>query len=138
MGAAVGLIVGLWVGVGVFIQALLVAMVADIVTGVIAAGGEGQISSAVSMRGLAKKATELILVMLTAWLTANLRGYLGEGFPAPEALAGAFFLTELVSILENAKRVGVDLGPLERVLAVARRTPPPSSPPAPSPGAPHG
>lgn len=138
LGAGVGLIVGVWVGLGVFVQALLVVMVADVVTGLIAAGVEGQISSHASMRGLAKKATALILVMLTAWLTANLHGYLGDGFPAPNAVAGAFVLTELVSILENAKRVGVNLGPLERVLAIARQAAPPEQPPARAPGAPHG
>jgi len=133
IGAAAGLIVGLWVGLGVFVQALLVVMVADLVTGLIAAGYEGRISSGASLRGLAKKATQLILVMLVAWLSANLNGYLGDGFPGTEAVAGAFILTEIISILENAKRVGVNLGPLERVLAVARQTQPPQQPPPPRP-----
>lgn len=134
LGAGAGLIVGLWVGLGVFVQALLVVMTADVVTGLIAAGVEGKISSHASLRGLAKKATQLILVLLVAWLTANMSAYLGEGFPGADALAGAFVLTELVSILENAKRVGVNLGPLERVLAIARQ----STPPVRAPGAPHG
>lgn len=124
VGGAVGLVVGVWLGLGVFVQALLVVMVADVVTGLIAAGVEGTISSGASLRGLAKKAVQLILVLLVAWLSTNLRGYLGDGFPGADAVAGAFILTELISILENAKRTGVSLGPLERVLAVARQTQP--------------
>lgn len=128
IGAAVGAVVGIWVGLGVFVQALLVVMVADVVTGLIAAGVEGTVSSKASLRGLAKKATQLILVLLVAWLSLNLGGYLGEGFPGADAVAGAFVLTELISILENAKRTGVTLGPLDRVLAAARQAQP--QPPA--------
>ena len=132
LGAAAGLLVGLWLGLGVFVQALLVVMVVDVVTGLIAAGVENRISSGASMKGLAKKAMQLILVLLTAWLQLNLSGYLSDGFPGTEAVAGAFIVTELISILENAKRTGVSLGPLERVLAVARQTQPPpaTQPPA--------
>jgi len=132
VGAAGGILVGLWVGLGVFVQALLILMVADLVTGLIAAAVEGTVSSVASGRGLAKKADALILVMLTAWLSVNLHAYLGEGFPGADAVAGAFILTEIISILENAKRVGVNLGPLDRVLAVARQgrsTEPPGLPP---------
>lgn len=125
VGAVAGMVMSLWLGLTVFVQALLVVMIADVVTGLIAASVEGRVSSHASMRGLAKKATQLILVLLVAWLTTNLHGYLGDGFPVPNAVAGAFVLTELVSILENAKRVGVNLGPLERILAVARQTQPP-------------
>lgn len=134
LGALTGAIVGIWIGFGVFIQALLVVMVADVITGLIAAGVEGRISSAASLRGLAKKSTQLILVLLVAWLSANLRGYLGDGFPGADAVAGAFILTEVISILENAKRTGVQLGPLERVLAVARQAQPPPPPSAPRQG----
>lgn len=132
VGAVSGIVIGLWVGLGVFVQALLILMVADLVTGLIAAAVEGTVSSAASGKGLAKKAVALILVMLTAWLSANLTQYLGEGFPGADAVAGAFVLTEIISILENAKRVGVNLGPLERVLAVARQGRPQE------PGPPHG
>lgn len=132
VGAVGGVVVGFWVGLGVFVQALLILMLADVVTGMIAAAVDGNLSSAASRRGLAKKATALILVMLTAWLSANLTAYLGEGFPGADAVAGAFVLTEVISILENAKRTGVNLGPLERVLQVARGANPQQ------PGPPHG
>ena len=121
-GALAGIVVGVWVGFGVIVQALLILMVADVVTGMIAAAVDGNLNAGASGKGLAKKATALILVMLTAWLSANLHEYLGEGFPGADAVAGAFILTEIISILENAKRTGVNLGPLERVLAVARGT----------------
>jgi len=141
LGAVGGLILGVWVGLGVFVQALLVVMLVDVVTGLIAAGVQGVISSGASMRGLAKKTTQLILVMLVAWLSTNLGGYLGDGFPGADAVAGAFIVTELISILENAQKVGVSLGPLDRVLAVARQTQTKPKPDPPGPaltGAPHG
>ena len=142
VGAVGGAILSVWVGLGVFVQALLVVMVADVVTGLIAAGAMGTISSGASLKGLAKKSVQLILVMVVAWLSANMSGYLGDGFPGADAVAGAFIVTELISILENAQKVGINLGPLERVLAVARQTQPPQQPPAPPhvpmPGAPHG
>ena len=125
IGAMTGIVVGFWVGLGVFVQALLILQVADVVTGLIAAAVDGNLNSAASGRGLAKKGVALILVMLTAWLSINLRGYLGDGFPGADAVAGAFILTEVISILENAKRTGINLGPLERVLAVARQAQPP-------------
>lgn len=124
VGAVAGIAIGLWAGIGVIVQALLILMLADVVTGMIAAAVDGSLNSAVSGRGLAKKATALILVMLTAWLSANLHEYLGDGFPGADAVAGAFILTEVISILENAKRTGVNLGPLEKVLAVARGSQP--------------
>ena len=130
IGAMTGIVVGFWVGLGVFVQALLILQVADVVTGLIAAAVDGNLNSAASGRGLAKKGVALILVMLTAWLSINLRGYLGDGFPGADAVAGAFILPEVISILENAKRTGINLGPLERVLAVARQAqPPPPQPP---------
>lgn len=140
VGAVAGIVMSLWLGLTVFIQALLVVMVADIVTGLIAAGVEGRVSSHASLKGLAKKSMQLILVMLVAWLSANLHGYLGDGFPGADAVAGAFIVTELISILENAQRVGISLGPLERVLAVAKQAQPPEEPPqrAAAPGPPHG
>jgi len=133
IGAAAGLVVGFWVGLGVFVQALLVVMVADVATGMLAAAVDGNLNSAASSKGLAKKAVALILVMLTAWLSSNLHAYLGDGFPGADAVAGAFILTEVISILENAKRTGVNLGPLERVLAVARQSQPPPAQPPPQP-----
>lgn len=138
VGAATGLVVGFWVGLGVFVQALLILQVADVVTGLIAAAVDGNLNSAASGRGLAKKGVALILVMLTAWLSLNLRGYLGDGFPGADAVAGAFILTEVISILENAKRTGINLGPLEKVLAVARQSQPPQAQPPPQTGASRG
>jgi toxin secretion/phage lysis holin len=128
VGAAAGIVVGLWVGIGVIPQALLILMVADVLTGTIAAACDGGLNSAASGRGIAKKTMALILVLLTAWFSLNLSLYLGDGFPGADAVAGAFILTETISVLENAKRTGVNLGPLERVLAVARQDRQPGPP----------
>jgi toxin secretion/phage lysis holin len=121
IGAAVGAGLAIWLGMDVFIRALLVLMAADVATGLIAAAVNGTVSSAASRHGLARKAATLIVVMVTGWLSVHLGDYLGAGFPGGQAVAGACCLTELISMLENAKRAGMSLGPLDRVLQAARR-----------------
>lgn len=128
VGAAVGLVMSVWMGLGVFVQALLILQLADVLTGLIAAGVYGEISSIVSRKGLARKATALIVVMVVAWLSANLGEQLGAAFPGGQAVAASFCLTELISMLENARKIGLDLGPLDRVLQAARGAKP--APPA--------
>lgn len=129
MGLALGTLMGVWVGLGVFVQALLILQLADVLTGLIAAGLAGTVNSTASTRGLAKKATALILVMVCAWLSANLGEELGAAFPGGQAVAASFCVTELISMLENARRTGLSLGPLERVLAAAQSSQTPKAPP---------
>lgn len=128
VGAAVGMVASVWVGLDVFVRALLVLMLADVLTGLIAAGIAGDISSAASRRGLGRKAVTLIVVLVVGWLSANLGDHLGASFPGGQAVAASCCLTELISMLENARRAGMQLGPLDRVLAAARGVQPPSPP----------
>lgn len=119
-GAVGGVVVGVWVGLGPLLQALLVLMVADVITGILAAAINGEVNSAASRKGLTRKALKLLLVFVIGWVSETAGAAIGVSLPAGQALAGGYCLTELVSLLENAQRAGVDLGPLARVLAGAR------------------
>jgi toxin secretion/phage lysis holin len=85
--------------------ALLILMGLDILAGIICAGKRREISSDASFSGTARKVMELILVLgvyALAW---------GLGLPKElgSAAAGAFCVTELISIVENASAIGVPI-----------------------------
>jgi len=100
-----GFVIALWLGLSMAMQALLVLMAADIATGLLAGGKRGELDSEVSYRGMRKKAMQTILVGLTAYL-----GSLSViNLPLGEGVAWSFCATEVLSILENADRLGVNL-----------------------------
>jgi toxin secretion/phage lysis holin len=119
LGGIAGAGVGLWAGVSPLLQALVVLMVVDVITGVLAGAISGQVSSAVGLRGALKKGLILALALTVSWLNAQTDLSLGVAIPAAPAVTGWFCLQELISILENAHRSGVNLGPLKAVLAIA-------------------
>ena len=127
-GAAIGVVVGVWVGLDVFLRALLVLMLADVMTGLIAAALDGTVSSDASRKGLGRKAATLIVVLAVAWLSANLGEQLGSAFPGGQAVAASCCLTEMISMIENAQKAGMNIGPLDRVLAAAKGTRPTEPP----------
>ena len=121
-GSGIGLAVAAWIGIGPFIQVLLVLMLADIISGMLAAIVTGGMSSDRSRRGMAKKAMELLLVLVVGYMSEHLGSDAGFSLPAGKAVAGFFCATELVSILENAVRAGINIGPLKAVLEITRKT----------------
>ena len=78
---------------------------ADIATGLLAGGKHGELDSEVSYRGMRKKAMQTILVGLTAYL-----GSLSViNLPLGEGVAWSFCATEVLSVIENAARLGVTM-----------------------------
>lgn len=120
-GSGIGLVVAAWINIGAIIQVLIVLMLADIVSGMLAAIVDGGISSEKSRRGMAKKALELLLVMTVGYAAQHLGSDYGITLPGGNIVAGFFCTTELVSILENAARAGINLGPLKVVLEITRK-----------------
>ena len=101
---------------------LTVLMMLDIVTGVLAAAIERQLSSNVSWNKMTRKIVTLMLVIL-----AILVEPLAQGVPV-EALACMFYIvTEGMSILENAGRAGVPLPPVLKDVLVRLRERPPNA-----------
>lgn len=106
------LIAGLWGGFHPLLQTLIVLILLDFASGLLYAWIAGAVSSDASYRGMAKKA--MMLLLIGAAHTYNATQPLG--FDAAAAVAAFFCTTELISITENAGRLGV---PLPRVLAKA-------------------
>ena len=100
-----GAIYGWLVSLPHVIHALLILMALDVVSGLIAAAKNGEIRSDKSFLGTARKAMQLILVMSSGALAW------GMGLPTEvsSAVAGAFCVTEMISIVENAAKIGVPI-----------------------------
>ena len=85
---------------------ILVTMAAiDYITGMIAAGYNGQLKSKVGFKGIAKK----VVLFLLVGVAAQLDTAIGSNSAIREATIFFFMGNELLSILENAGRMGIPL-----------------------------
>lgn len=100
---------------------LMVLMGLDVLTGVLAAGKERRASSEAAHRGMVKKGATLLLIVAAVVVEPFL-----PGVPLAMLGAGGFMLVELLSLVENAGRLGVSVGFLR--LALAKLQPPNGSP----------
>ena len=110
--AALAVAAGLWGGFHPLIQTLAVLILFDFASGLLYAWGAGTVSSDASYKGMGKKAMMLLLVGAANAYNATQP----LGLDAGAAVAGFFCATELISITENAGRLGV---PLPKVLTAA-------------------
>lgn len=83
---------------------LVTFVVLDYILGVAAAINEGKLSSKVGFKGITRKIVIFIIVA-----TAKILGYniLGVGMILRDAVIGFYIFNEGISLLENAKRLGV-------------------------------
>ena len=82
---------------------LLVFVVIDYITGVIASGIEGKLSSGIGMRGIAKKVFIFVIVAV-----AHLADQaIGDGSLLMDAAIFFYMANEMLSIIENTGRVGL-------------------------------
>ena len=116
-GALLGLAMGAWLKLDWTVQAFTLAMFADIATGLLSGGKAGELDSTISWQGMRKKAMMVVLVGLAGWLGTNPQA----PFPGASVAAGAFLVTELLSIIENSSRLGLDVSWLSAYL---KRVPP--------------
>lgn len=116
---AVGLVTS-WLGALAMPVYVLVGLnIADYLTGLVAAPYRGeQRSSAVGLRGIAKKVSMWLLVALGGvmdWLLAYAMETVGMEipfhFPVAALVAAWLICNEIVSILENIGDIGVELPP---------------------------
>lgn len=103
-----GLIMGAILGdIDGFLIAFLIFILCDYITGMISAAVRGELSSRIGIRGIAKKAGELILVIV-----ANVMDSLVfNGDSSSFRLMAILFLigNEGISILENLREIGVPI-----------------------------
>jgi len=113
--ALAGLAGLLWGALAPVIQVLLGMMALDIGTGVMAAIMTGTLSSKASWRGVAGKAMVIMLVVAVGLLQSLWEHYSGITITLPtgtdlslsEAVAAAYIVHEIISILENADRAKI-------------------------------
>mgnify|MGYP000846285169 CR=1 FL=1 len=84
---------------------LLVFVVIDYISGVVAAAIEGKLNSAVGLRGIAKKVFIFVLVGIANLVDISL----GDAHLFRDATIFFYLANELLSILENAGRIGLDI-----------------------------
>lgn len=96
-------------GWSVLLKVLLTFVVADYATGVLASALEGRLSSAIGARGISKKVTIFLFVAL-AHLADTVLG--NETSFIRDAAIFWYLANELLSIIENAGRIGVPVPPM--------------------------
>lgn len=99
-GAVVGYLFGGW---SVLLQILLAFVVLDYLTGLLASGVEGKLSSKVGFKGIAKKLMIFILVAVGHLVDKAV----GQGHVVSDTIVFFYLGNELLSILENAGRTGL-------------------------------
>ena len=112
MAKAAGVAIGGFAFHHQIVQWLIFAMLADVVTGLIAGWYEKRLDSDVSFRGMCKKSMMIVLVLVGELITRAAQSEpalvsIGGGIHWDALIAGGFFVHELISIAENAGRVGI-------------------------------
>lgn len=92
-------------GWSVALQTLLIFVAIDYLTGVIAAGKEGKLSSNVGLKGIAKK----VMIFFVVAVAHQVDILLGDGHVFRDAAATFYIANEAISILENAGRIGIPI-----------------------------
>lgn len=100
IGAVIGYLFGGW---DVLLQILLVFVCIDYISGLLASGVEGKLSSKVGFKGIAKKVMIFALVAVAHMIDKAL----GESHIFRDAVIFFYIGNELLSILENTGRIGV-------------------------------
>ncbi|GLV66601.1 holin [Bacillus mycoides] len=101
-GAFLGYFLG---GEDVVLKVFIILAIVDYTTGMIAAAYNGELKSKVGFRGIAKK----VVIFLLVGVAAQLDLVLGSNSAIREATLFFFIGNELLSILENAGRMGIKL-----------------------------
>ncbi|MGX5768812.1 phage holin family protein [Bacillus cereus] len=87
------------------LKVLVIMAAIDYITGVVAAGYNGELKSKVGFKGIAKK----VVLFLLVGVAAQLDTALGSNSAIREATIFFFIGNELLSLLENAGRIGIPL-----------------------------
>lgn len=106
-GAITGYLYGSW---DTLLQVLLIFVIVDYLTGIIAGGANGKLSSKVGFRGILKKVLIFIIVAVAHWVDVAVDVALGENVAIFRNATIFFYLAnELLSITENAGEMGVPI-----------------------------
>lgn len=93
----------LWGEWSVLLGILVAFVIADYVSGVMAAGVEGKVSSSIGFKAIPKKVMIFVMVAVGHLIDQAL----GNGHFFRDAVVFFYLANELISIIENAGRVGL-------------------------------
>lgn len=121
LGGTLGVIAAFLVALPLTVQILFGLQVLDVVSGLIAAAREGKVSSNDGKKGLLKKlgvwAVLIGIYLIQQILPPDIWPQIGQVAISPfVGFAGLYAGMEFVSVLENAERAGVDIGPLRPLI----------------------
>jgi toxin secretion/phage lysis holin len=113
-GAAASYLFGGW---STLLGVLLTFVVIDYVSGVIAAGAEGKLKSKVGLIGIARKVFIFAMVAIAHLVDSAL----GDQHVLRDATLFFYLANELLSIIENAGRVGLPVpAPIQKAVEVLK------------------
>ncbi|MGD6968800.1 phage holin family protein [Rossellomorea vietnamensis] len=92
------------------LMVLIIAMILDYITGLIAAGINGELSSSTGMKGIGKKVLVFSLVAAAHLIDT----ILGNQHIIRDSTIIFYICNEILSIIENAGRAGLPIPPLLR------------------------
>lgn len=99
-GAVTGYLFGGW---SALLQILLALVVLDYISGLIASGIEGKLSSKIGFKGILKKVMVFVIVAVAHLVDKAI----GEGSMIMNAAIFFYLANEVLSIIENAGRTGL-------------------------------
>lgn len=92
------------------VRLLIIAQIADMIMGMMIAYGEGKLSSAAAWTGMRKKSVMIILVVIAFAVDRVFHSTIPVGI----AVSGYYCAVEILSITENAAKLGVPIAPALR------------------------
>lgn len=114
-GATASYLFGGW---SALLNVLLVFVIFDYLTGIIAAGLEGKLSSRIGLRGIAKKVFIFVIVAVAHLVDQTL----GDSHFFRDTTIFFYLANELISIIENGGRIGVPIpGVINQAVEVLKR-----------------
>lgn len=104
--AALGAISGfLWGGWSMSLQILLTLSLIDYLSGMLASGVEGKLSSRIGFKGIAKK----VMIFLIVAVAHLIDKAIGQGSIIESMVVFFYIGNEVLSIIENSGRVGLPI-----------------------------
>lgn len=103
----------------IFVLGLVIlAMILDFLTGYAAAWADKRVTSSIGINGLLRKAVSIIILISIIPLLALFPPLIGDS--ALMVIYMSYLVFEWTSILENLRKLGIDIGPLEKVLGMLK------------------
>jgi len=87
---------------------LLAFIIADYITGIMAAGAEGKLSSSIGFKGISRKVCIFVMVAVAHLVDRAL----GDAHIFRDAAIFFYLANELLSIIENSGRIGLPVPPM--------------------------